>query len=248
MKPEPPLVCLLWLARLFRSPGFMRFSRFSQLLACAALAASAAAVQAQEGTRDVALGGRMGDKALLMMHGRTVVLGVGQSSGPVRLLRWEGDAAVVEHAGVQLRLRVGQAPLRVGAAAGSASGAAGAGGREIVIPVGPGGHFMTAGSINGQSVRFMVDTGATLIALSRTEAARLGLDLRAARQTTTYTANGPVAAQMLPLQRVRVGEVEVYEVMAVVTETPMPFVLLGNSFLERFQWRRDNDVMRLEKR
>lgn len=186
----------------------------------------------------------MGDKALLLMQGRTVVLGVGQAEGRVRLLRWEGDAAVVEQGGVQLRLRVGQAPLRLGGAASSAAG----GGREIVIPAGPGGHFLTAGSINGQAVRFMVDTGATLVAMSRLEAARLGLDLRAARSVVTHTANGTATAQMLPLQRVRIGDVEIYDVMAVVTEAPMPFVLLGNSFLERFQWRRDNDVMRLEKR
>lgn len=195
--------------------------------------------------QDVALGGRMGDKALLLMQGRSVVLGVGQSEGRVRLLRWEGDAAVVDQGGVQLRLRVGQAPLRLGSAA---SGAAAAGGREIVIPAGPGGHFLTSGSINGQAVRFMVDTGATLVALSRSDASRLGLDLKSARSVVTQTAAGPATAQMLPLQRVRVGDVEVYDVMAVVTEAPMPFVLLGNSFLERFQWRRDNDVMRLEKR
>lgn len=214
-------------------------------LAGIALAASAVGVLAQEAAREVALGGRMGDKALLMTQGRTVVLAIGQREGRLRLLRWEGDAAVVDDGGTQLRLRVGQAPLRLGTAA---SAAAGNGGREIVIPAGPGGHFLTAGSINGKAVRFMVDTGATLIALPRSEAARLGLDLRAARAVVTQTANGPATAQMLPLQRVRVGDVEVYDVMAVVTEAPLPFVLLGNSFLERFQWRRDNDVMRLEKR
>jgi aspartyl protease family protein len=64
----------------------------------------------------------------------------------------------------------------------------------------------------------------------------------------TITAGGVAQAQMLPLQRVRVGEVEVYDVPALVTEAPMPFILLGNSFLERFQWRRENDVMRLERR
>ncbi|MBL8325062.1 MAG: retroviral-like aspartic protease family protein [Rubrivivax sp.] len=203
---------------------------------------------AQDLASDVALGGRMGDKALLMVQGRTVVLGVGQSEGQsrVRLLRWDGDAAVVEQGGVQLRLRVGQAPLRLGVAASGA--AAAGGGREIVIPMGPGGHFLTAGSINGQAVRFMVDTGATLIALPRSEATRLGLDLRGARTLVTQTANGPATAQLLQLQRVRIADVEVYNVMAVVTEAPMPFVLLGNSFLERFQWRRDNDVLRLEKR
>jgi aspartyl protease family protein len=192
--------------------------------------------------QDIALAGRMGDKALLLMQGRSVVLAVGQSSGGARLLRWEQDDAVVEHHGTPLRLRVGAAPLRLGA------GAAPAGAREIVIPVGPGGHFVTDGSINGQAVRFVVDTGATLVSMSRAEAARLRLDLRNARVVQTQTAAGLASAQMVPLQRVRVGEVELYDVMALVTDAPMPFVLLGNSFLDRFQWRRENDVMRLQRK
>ena len=184
----------------------------------------------------------MGDKALLMMQGRSVMLAVGQASGGTKLLRWDGEAAVVEHGGAKLRLQVGAAPSRMeGTAAASAA-------REIVIPVGPGGHFLTAGSINGQAVRFMVDTGATLVSMSRAEALRLGLDLRGARAVQTQTAAGAAAALALPLQRVRVGEVEIYNVMALVTEAPMPFILLGNSFLQHFQWRRDNDVMRLERR
>jgi aspartyl protease family protein len=192
--------------------------------------------------QDIALAGRMGDKALLTFQGRSVVLAVGQASGGARLLRWEQDAAVVEHGGAQHRLRVGAAPLRLGAAAAQSAG------REIVIPVGPGGHFLTEGAINGRSVRFMVDTGATLVALSRAEATRIGLDLRGARAVSTQTAAGVAAALMLPLQRVRIGEVEIYDVMAVVTEAQMPYILLGNSFLDRFQWRRENDVMRLERK
>jgi aspartyl protease family protein len=195
------------------------------------------------GAPQIALAGRMGDKALLLMGGRTVVLGLGQASGGTKLLRWDDEAAVVEHGGAQLRLRVGAAPATLGNAAPAATR-----GREIVIPVGPGGHFMTDGSINGQTVRFMVDTGATLVALSMADARRIGLDLRDARRVITQTAGGAVPSLMLPLQRVRVGDVEIYNVMAVVSETPMPFVLLGNSFLDRFQWRRENDVMRLERK
>lgn len=210
--------------------------RAALLFALVALGLGSAAAQ------DIALAGRMGDKALLTMQGRSVVLAVGQASGGAKLLRWEQDTAVVEHGGAQHRLRVGAAPSRLGAAA--APGA----GREIVIPVGPGGHFLTEGAINGQAVRFMVDTGATLVSLSRADAARIGLDLRGARAVRTQTAGGVAAAQMLTLQRVRVGEVEVYDVTALVTEAQMPYILLGNSFLDRFQWRRENDIMRLERK
>lgn len=209
----------------------------------AVFAQGAGAAQGSSAASEVALAGRMGDKALLLLQGRSVVLAVGQASGGTRLVRWEQDAAVVEHAGAQLRLRVGAAPSRLGGGTAAEGGA-----REIVIPAGPGGHFLTDGAINGQPVRFIVDTGATLVALSRAEATRLRLDLRDARPVRTQTAAGVAAAWMLPLQRVRVGEVEVFQVMALVTDAPMPYVLLGNSFLDRFQWRRENDVMRLSRR
>jgi aspartyl protease family protein len=203
----------------------------------------ASASAAAQGTgQGVALAGRMGDKALLTLQGRSVVLAVGQASGSTRLLRWEGEDAVLEHEGSPLRLRVGAAPSRL-ATTSTPSGA-----REIVIPAGAGGHFLTAGSINGQSARFLVDTGATLISMSRAEATRLGLDLKSARAVMTQTAAGAAPALMLPLQRVRVGEVEIYNVMALVTEAHLPYILLGNSFLQHFQWRRENDMMRLERR
>ena len=62
------------------------------------------------------------------------------------------------------------------------------------------------------------------------------------------TANGVAQGFRIKLNSVRVGDVEVYDVDAVVTPQPMPFVLLGNSFLTRFQMKRDNNQMTLDKR
>jgi len=117
-----------------------------------------------------------------------------------------------------------------------------------VLSAGPGGHFMTSGSINGRAVQFMVDTGATRVALGRAEAERIGLDLSNAQRGMTQTANGAVPVQLLTISALRVGEVLLANVPAVVVPAPMPYVLLGNSFLQRFQMRRDNEVMRLELR
>ena len=86
------------------------------------------------------------------------------------------------------------------------------------------------------------------VSVGKTDAERLGLDLSTARQGVTQTANGPVPVQIIVLPRLRVGNVEVSNVGAVVMPSSMPHVLLGNSFLSRFQMRRDNDVMRLELR
>ena len=201
------------------------------------MAASTAAAQS------VQLGGRMGERALLIVDGTPYTVAPGNTVAGVKLLRWAGDDAEVELSSTRapLRLRVGT-PAQVGGAS------AGPSRREIVMTADPGGHFRPSGSINGKPVRYMVDTGATLVAMGQDDALRLGLDLSDARQGTVQTANGPVAVRIVVLDRVRVGDVEITQVGAVVMPQPMPFVLLGNSFLSRFQMRRDNDVMRLDLR
>ena len=108
--------------------------------------------------------------------------------------------------------------------------------------------FMTQGAINGRPVTFMLDTGATSIALSADDAQRIGLDYSKGQRIQMSTANGVSSGYKLRLQSVRVGDVEVYDIDAIVSPQPMPFVLLGNSFINRFSMRRDADQMILEKR
>ncbi|MBK1686989.1 retropepsin-like aspartic protease family protein [Rubrivivax gelatinosus] len=204
------------------------------LLAAAVLPAAA---------QDVSLAGQMGRKALLVIGGQPVTLAVGESARGVRLLQLDADGAVVEAGGQRLVLRPGGGTARVAGSGGVVSGA-----REIVIPVGPGGHFVTQGAINGRPVNFMVDTGATLIALGQAEAERLGIPWRSGEPGVVHTANGSATAYRVTLSRVRVGEVEITHVQAVVLPQAMPMILLGNSFLSRFRMQRDSDVLRLEAR
>lgn len=206
-----------------------------------ALALLSAALAGPATAAGIVLAGRMGERALLVVDGQAITLSVGQTAAGVRLLRWSEDTAEVERDGQVARLRIG-APAQVG---GSASAPPA---REVVLTAGPGGHFTASGAINGKAVRFMVDTGATLVAISRDDAARLGLDLHDARSAMTQTANGAVPVQLVTLTSVRVGDLELANVGAAVVPMPMPMVLLGNSFLARLQMRRDNDVMRLERR
>jgi aspartyl protease family protein len=190
----------------------------------------------------LSLAGHMGSKALLMVDGQPVTLAVGERRQGVKLLALEGGAARVERNGRVSVLRVGEDPASVGDAAPPA------GGREVVLSAGPGGHFLGSGSINGRAVRFMVDTGASVVAIGRDEADRIGLDYRHGRTVAIRTANGTAPARMVTLSAVKLGEVTVANVQAVVVPQAMDHVLLGNSFLRRFQMRRDNDVMRLELR
>ena len=206
------------------------------------LAAAAAGTAAAQ---TVSLAGRMGDRALLVIDGQPRALAVGQAAGGVKLLRWvdsQRDQVEVELEGATRLLRLGGTPAQLSAAPARTSA------REVVISAGPGGHFVSSGAINGKPTRFMVDTGATLVSLGPADARRMGIDLSASRTVMARTANGDVPAQLVTLNSVRVGDVELYNVAAVVVPQPMPMVLLGNSFLSRMQMRRENDVMRLELR
>jgi aspartyl protease family protein len=207
-------------------------------LAALVLLAACAAASAQV----VSLQGMLGRQALLIVDGAAPKgVAPGDSWHGVKVLATSGDEAVVEIGGRRQTLRVGEAPASVGS-----RGAAGGG--RIVLTAGTGGHFTTQGSINGQSARMMVDTGATFIAMSADEAQRLGVDYRRGQQGTMNTANGVAPAWKVKLHSVRVGDVEIYDVDAVVTPQPMPQILLGNSFLNRFQMQRDNEQMVLERR
>lgn len=188
--------------------------------------------------QSVALAGRMGDRALLVVNGTPHTVAVGAAGGGVKLVRWVGEEAEVEMANRRVRLRLGGTPAQLGSAAVTPA-------REIVMAAGPGGHFTPEGAINGRAVRFMVDTGATLVSMGRDEALRLGLDLSNASHGISQTANGPVPVQIVVLDRVRLAGVEISNVGAAIVPQTMPVVLLGNSFLSRFQMRRDNDVMHL---
>ncbi len=192
----------------------------------------------------VQFAGSMGaTKALLIIDGAPKMLAVGESHAGVKLLSMGDGQVQVERAGKTTQLRLGEAPVGLGGGVQANSGA-----RQIVLTAGAGGHFMAQGAINGRVVQFMVDTGATSVALSQQDADRIGLDWKSGRRAMTGTANGPVIVHVLTLSAVRVGEVTVANVDAVVLPAPMPYVLLGNSFLTRFQMRRENDVMRLELR
>ncbi|HZN48696.1 MAG TPA: retropepsin-like aspartic protease, partial [Ramlibacter sp.] len=94
----------------------------------------------------------------------------------------------------------------------------------------------------------VVDTGATSVALSVQDAERLGIDYKKGQPGRSSTANGTVNVYFVKLASVRIGDVEVYDVDGTVVPAGMPYILLGNSFLTRFQMTRQNDQMVLERR
>jgi aspartyl protease family protein len=110
------------------------------------------------------------------------------------------------------------------------------------------GHYVVLGQINGGAVRMLLDTGATLVALPASEATRLGVDYRRGQVMHLSTANGVVPAYRVTLNTVKIGDIEINQVEGVVQESGLPFILLGNSFLNRTEMRRDGVQMVLTKR
>jgi aspartyl protease family protein len=190
----------------------------------------------------VSMSGSLGNNALLVIDGKPRNVAVGSTVQGVRLVSLSGGDAVVEVQGKRFTVRLGDAQVNLGGKASEG------GGKRIVLTAQSGGHFNTTGTINGKSVRFVVDTGATMVALDQYEADRLGVDWKSGRSGMSRTANGDTRVYLTKLASVRIGDVQVYDVDAVVTPAPMPFILLGNSYLTRFQMKRENDVMTLDLR
>jgi len=202
-----------------------------------------AIAQAPAWAQTVALTGLMGQRALLVIDDAPpAVIAPGETRQGVTLISVSGDRALIEIRGQRQSLRVGEVPVSVAARGGPAAAS------QVVLTAGPGGHFIGSGQINGSSVQFLVDTGATQVSMSAQEADRIGLRYRSGTPMVLNTANGAVAGYQVHLDSVRLGDVEVFNVPAIVTATPMPYVLLGNSFLTHFQLKRENDLLTLDKR
>jgi len=190
--------------------------------------------------QDVGLAGVMGSKALLMIDGgEPQAVAVGQSLAGVKVISVQGDQAVVEIGGRKRPLRVGQ--HAIGAAPADGSG-------TIVMTADNQGHFYATGSVNGAAVRFLVDTGATMVSLGASDARRIGLDFNRGQKGMTQTANGQTMVSKVKLDTVRIGDVTLHNVDALIHQTEMPMALLGMSFLNRMEMQRDGSTMTLRKR
>jgi len=119
-------------------------------------------------------------------------------------------------------------------------------GAKVVLNAVEGGHYETTGTINGKPTNFMVDTGATYVSLSEAEADRLGIDYRNGKEVISTTANGQTTGHLVTLPSVRVGDLEVRNVEAVVSPGDMPKMLLGNSFLSHTKMTSVGGVLTLE--
>lgn len=194
------------------------------------------------GATDVALAGLLPGRAVLVVNGgnpRTLSVG-GRTAEGVKLVAVESGVAVVEIDGKRQRLVLGEHAV--------SSGGSG-GGSSVTLTGDSRGQFFASGSINGAPMRFMVDTGATFVSLNANDAARAGIDYRNRGQPgVSSTANGTIRMWRVPGTTVRLGDITLHEVEVSVSEASMPITLLGMSFLNRLEMKRDGDTMTLKKR
>jgi aspartyl protease family protein len=193
------------------------------------------------GAADVALIGVIGDKAAIVAidGGDPKTIKVGQSWRGISVVSVEKDRAVVDIDG---RRQVLQRGMHYRSSGGGPTGR-----QSVKLAADSRGHFVSDGTINGSHIRFMVDTGASAIAIPGADAQRMGLDYRKGERVTVQTANGPTVAFAVRLDTVRLGAIELQGVEAFVVERGLSIALLGMTFLNRVEMKRDGPVMTLTR-
>ena len=111
----------------------------------------------------------------------------------------------------------------------------------IVLEQDRNGHYLVEGQINNQSVNFLVDTGATDVAVPESMARALGLDF--GPKVQVMTAAGPSQAWMTRLNEVSIGGIRRRNVRATITSGEFKDVLLGMSFLRHYSLRQQDDKL-----
>lgn len=183
------------------------------------------------------------DRAMVEIDGKRHLLHSGETSPEgVTLVSADSAGAVFKYRGNTLQRSLdgrARAPANHSAV-----------GEEVRIYRDTQGMFKTVGSINGLPVNFLVDTGATSVAMNSAEARRLGIDFRVQGESTwVATASDVTRAFSVTLARVKVGDIELHNVTAVVIDGPLPAeVLLGMSFLQRLDLHNQGDHLTLRKK
>ena len=197
---------------------------------------------------DVNVVGLFPNKAVVQIAGGALrTLSVGQKTrDDIILLSVGRDDATFDIQGRRVALALGSGRRQANPAAEASPAAEGS---YAVVPTNERGNMVADGEVNGMPVRFAVDTGATFITLSAREASRLGLDYHNGQKTMMKTVNGEMLGYRLKLDTVRVGEVAVHDVDAVIAESnSLSIALLGMSFLNRVDMRREGTILTLTKR
>jgi aspartyl protease family protein len=203
----------------------------------AALLIFPAAVPAAE----VRVVGLTAGKAVLIIDGgKPRTLSEGEAApGGVRLLKANTDFAIVEIDGKRQKLSINDTVAYAAPPVIS---------NTVTLVSDGNGHYFTTGTINGATVRFIVDTGATMVTMGAEDAYRAGVNYLSGTLAYSQTANGVVPVYKVKLDNVKLGDITLRNVDgAVHHQAEMPVVLLGMSFLNQLEMRRQGSNLTLTK-
>ena len=191
----------------------------------------------------IVVNGLFQDKAIVTIDGKQRVLKKGKASPEgVLLIEANSKQAIIEINGEQGTYTLGN---QIGGNFKKSTG-----GKIVTLSPDVSGGYSVTGSINGSSVPFIIDTGATLVSMNSNIAKKLGIDYKLqGKESISYTASGTSKIYVVNLKRVRVGEIELHNVKGAVHEGDFPVItLLGMSFLSKLDMKREGRIMELQKK
>lgn len=186
--------------------------------------------------------GLFADKAVVMINGAAPkTLSVGQTSDGVKLISANSNAATFEIEGKTKQLSMGQAA--------SVAASAAASNPSVTLYADAKGHFVAECKINGAALKFLLDTGATYVALNSGDAKFAKIDYKRGKPIQVSTANGVVTAYQVTIAHLKIGNITLSQVEANVLEGGSPsVVLLGMSALNRLDMKRQDIALTLTKK
>lgn len=194
----------------------------------------------QSAPAQIAVAAVLGNKVMLNIDGKKYIFTKKQQKAGVTLLDFDNNSVKLAIDGRSVRLHIGEAPLQTHYAPKARA--------ETILYPDQHGMFRGHGSINGNATAFLVDTGATTVALSAVTAQKLGIDyqkLAAGKKVSVSTANGIVGAYPIVLDTVSIGKVSAAMVRALVLDGAGNEVLLGMSFLKHLKVQHSQGVLKL---
>ncbi|WP_348945273.1 retropepsin-like aspartic protease [Chitinibacter sp. FCG-7] len=192
---------------------------------------------------DIVLIGTMGNKGVFQINGQKKTLQSGQQSGMFKIISIQAESAIIASNGQQRQLLLGQGYVAQGGnpADGHAS--------SLTLTPDERGHYLVNVGINQSSQAGIIDTGATHLSMSRPTAESMKISYKNGQQGHSQTANGNIGAWLVKLPQIRINNITLYDVTAVVRDSnDSAPILVGMSVLNRFQMRREQELMILSKK
>ena len=190
--------------------------------------------------------GLFGNKAVVIINnGKPQTMAVGQTTiEGVKLLSANSSKASFLVEGKQRALGLGQAANVASLVTNSTTHV-----NSVTLFADSAGHFVSQGQVNGKALKFLVDTGATFVALNSGDAQYVGIDYKRGQMGRVAKANGLAQAYHVTIDNIKIGGLSLSNVDAVIIEGGSPpVVLFGMTALSRLSMKNDGSSMTLTKK